>query len=118
MFPYWSNTLNDSSPSQNASSPFYQTCLPRKANNPPTVVSALGIVFSLLFLLPFASSFLHYPADLILFILYIVAFALLVNYIGPMNCGSVWDWHGITGKSACSKFKADSEYSPSRSILF
>lgn len=82
------------------------------------VVSALGIVFSLLFLLPFASSFLHYPADLILFILYIVAFALLVNYIGPMNCGSVWDWHGITGKSACSKFKADIAFTFLAAIFF
>jgi hypothetical protein len=43
------------------------------------VVAAIGILFSLIFLFPFAGSFLHWPADLLLFILYIVAFALLTN---------------------------------------
>jgi len=82
------------------------------------VVAAIGILFSLLFLLPFASSFLHWPADLLLFVMFIVAFALLTNYIGPMNCGSVWNWHGITGKSECSKFKADIAFCFLAAIFF
>ncbi|KAG0645172.1 hypothetical protein D0Z07_9289 [Hyphodiscus hymeniophilus] len=82
------------------------------------VVAALGILFSLIFLFPFANSFLHWPADLILFILYIVAFGLLVNYVGPMNCGSVWNWHGITGKSECAKSKADVAFAFLAAIFF
>jgi hypothetical protein len=35
-----------------------------------------------------------------------------------MNCGSVWDWHGITGKSACSKFKADIAFCFLAAIFF
>jgi hypothetical protein len=46
------------------------------------IVAALGIFFSLLFLLPFAGSFLHWPADLILFILFMVAFGLLTSVRG------------------------------------
>jgi len=82
------------------------------------VVAALGILFSLLFLLPFAGSFIHWPMDFILFILYMVAFGLLVNFIGPMSCGSVWNWNGITGDSQCSKFKADIAFAFLASIFF
>jgi len=82
------------------------------------VVAAIGILFSLLFLLPFASSFIHWPMDFVLFILFMVAFGLLANFIGPMNCGSVWNWHGITGKSQCSKFKADIAFCFLASIFF
>lgn len=43
------------------------------------VIAAIGILFSLLFLLPFMSSFLHWPMDLILFIGTMVAFGLLAH---------------------------------------
>jgi len=82
------------------------------------VVAGLGILFSLLFLLPFATSFIHWPADFILFALFMVAFGLLANFIGPMNCGSIWHWNGITGKSTCSKFKADIAFCFLASIFF
>jgi len=82
------------------------------------VVAAIGILFSLLFLLPFAASFIHYPADFLLFILFMIAFGLLANFIGPMHCGSIWNWHGITGKATCSKFKADIAFCFLASIFF
>jgi len=82
------------------------------------VVAAIGILFSLLFLLPFAGSFIHWPMDLLLFVLYMVAFGLLASFIAPMNCGSVWNWHGITGESQCSKFKADIAFCFLASIFF
>jgi hypothetical protein len=43
------------------------------------VAAAIGILFSLLFLLPFAGSFIHWPMDFILFALFMVAFGLLAN---------------------------------------
>jgi hypothetical protein len=63
------------------------------------------------------SSFLHWPADFILFALWMVAFGLLANFISPV-CGSVWNWQGITGKSQCSKFKADLAFCFLASIFF
>jgi len=82
------------------------------------VVSAIGILFALLFLLPFTRSIIHYPADFVLFVLFMVAFGLLANFIGPMHCGSIWNWHGITGKATCDKFKADVAFTFLASIFF
>jgi len=82
------------------------------------IVAAIGILFSLLFLLPFMASFVHWPLDFVLFILFMVAFGLLADFIGPMNCGSIWNWDGITGKATCSKFKADLAFCFLASIFF
>ncbi|CZT41398.1 related to integral membrane protein [Rhynchosporium secalis] len=80
------------------------------------VVAALGILFSLLFLLPFASSFLHWPADFFTSILFIVAFALLAHY--DQKCGSVWNWKGITESGACDKFKATMAFTFLAAVFF
>lgn len=82
------------------------------------IVAALGILVALMFLIPFASTFIHWPVDFVMFVLFMVAFGLLVNFIGPMDCGSVWNWNGITGKSECSKFKADIAFLFLASIFF
>jgi hypothetical protein len=81
------------------------------------VIAAIGILFSLLFLLPFAASFLHWPVDFLLFAGFMVAFGLLANYIGP-DCGSIWNWNGITGKGSCDKFKADIAFTFLAAIFF
>ncbi|KAF4632040.1 hypothetical protein G7Y89_g6094 [Cudoniella acicularis] len=82
------------------------------------VIAGISILFSLLFLLPFTASFIHYPVDFLLFIAWMIAFGLLANFIGPLNCGSVWNWHGITGQSTCSKWKADIAFCFLASIFF
>jgi hypothetical protein len=46
-----------------------------------------------------------------------VAFGLLANYIGS-DCGSIWNWNGITGNGSCSKFKADIAFTFLASIFF
>lgn len=82
------------------------------------VIAAIGILFSLIFLIPFASSFIHWPVDLLLFVGFMIAFGLLTNFIGPMNCGSIWNWNGITGKGVCSRLKADIAFCFLASIFF
>jgi len=82
------------------------------------VIAGLGILISLLFLIPFTSTFIHWPIDLFLFATWMIAFGLLVNFIGPMHCGSVWNWNGITGKGQCSKFKADIAFCFLASVFF
>jgi len=82
------------------------------------VVAGLAILFSLLFLFPFAGSFIHWPIDFLLFVGFMIAFGLLTSFIGPLHCGSVFNWHGITGKSTCSKFKADIAFCFLASIFF
>jgi hypothetical protein len=43
------------------------------------VIAAIGILFSLLFLFPFMTSFLHWPMDFLLFAGLMIAFGLLAN---------------------------------------
>jgi len=92
------------------------------------VVAGLSILLALLWLLPFTGSFIHWPVDFILFVSWIVAFGLLVDvshcpqtssafsstaanlkeqFIGPLNCGSVFNWGDLTQKGTCQKWKAD-----------
>lgn len=35
-----------------------------------------------------------------------------------MNCGSIWNWDGITGKSTCSQFKANIAFCFLASMFF
>lgn len=71
------------------------------------VVAALSIVLSLLFLLPFSSTFVHWPVDIFFSILWWVVFGLLVDLIGN-NCGGVFNWGNVAPRGdQCGKFKAD-----------
>lgn len=64
------------------------------------------MLLALIWLIPFKSGFVHHTADLVLFVLWIIAFGLLVNFIGPLHCGSIWAWGNITEKGTCQKWKA------------
>ncbi|KUJ15873.1 uncharacterized protein LY89DRAFT_97612 [Mollisia scopiformis] len=81
------------------------------------VIAAIGILFSLLFLLPFMASFVHWPMDFLLFAGLMIAFGLLAHYISP-SCGSIWNWHGIANGGSCDKFKADLAFLFMGSIFF
>ncbi len=70
------------------------------------IIAAISIFMALFWLIPTASSFLHYIADFVLFVLWMVAFGLLVNFIGPLHCGSVFAWGDITQKGTCQRWKA------------
>ncbi|KAJ1326546.1 hypothetical protein MN608_07993 [Microdochium nivale] len=71
------------------------------------VVAAIAIFFALIWLLPFSGSFVHYPFDMFMSILWFIAFGLLVHY-QDAACGKVFDWSGITvlGQSVCGRWKA------------
>lgn len=72
------------------------------------VIAALSMFFSLIWLIPFSWSFVHWPVDIILSLCWWAAFGLLVNMLDG-SCGYVFDWnnvHPISGDQ-CGKFKAD-----------
>jgi len=75
------------------------------------VIAAISVVVSLLFLLPFTSSFMHYPLDLILSLAYFAAFGALVNQVHRMNCGGAFAWNGILHGGVCSQWKAAEAFS-------
>ncbi|TPX16932.1 uncharacterized protein E0L32_003494 [Thyridium curvatum] len=72
------------------------------------VVAGLSILFSIVWLFPFAGSFVHYPADFLISVMWWVAFGLLVNWLDG-GCGYIFNWTGITlrGGDSCGKWKAD-----------
>ncbi|KAM0169696.1 hypothetical protein ACHAPF_009711 [Botrytis cinerea] len=43
------------------------------------VVAALGLFVSLFFMLPFTWNFIHWPIDFLMFVMYMIAFGLLVD---------------------------------------
>ncbi|PFH62598.1 hypothetical protein XA68_12850 [Ophiocordyceps unilateralis] len=71
------------------------------------VVAGISILLGLLWLLPFASTFSHWPADIFISLLWWASFALLVNLVGT-SCGAIFDWQNVspTGDE-CGRVKAD-----------
>ncbi|KAK7517824.1 integral membrane protein [Phyllosticta citriasiana] len=74
------------------------------------VIAALSIFFSLIWMIPFTFTFLHYPFDLFLSLAWFASFGLLVDWIGDINCGRAFHWGGLTDNSYCSKWKADEAF--------
>jgi len=79
---------------------------PHKREIYTEVIAAISVVLSLFFLLPFTSSFMHYPLDLIMSLAYFAAFGALVNQVHKMNCGGAFEWNGILHGGTCNKWKA------------
>jgi hypothetical protein len=71
------------------------------------VVAGLAIFLSLIWLLPFSGSFVHWPVDIFISILWFVAFGLIVNLLGG-SCGGTFNWDNIAlrGDDQCGKWKA------------
>jgi len=76
-----------------------------------TVIAALSVLVSLVWLIPFTSSFMHYPFDLLLSFGWFAAFGVLVNYIHKINCGSAFQWAGLAHNNTCSRWKATEAFS-------
>ncbi|KAK4245987.1 hypothetical protein C7999DRAFT_42523 [Corynascus novoguineensis] len=54
------------------------------------VVASLTILFSIIFVAPFMYSFRAFPADLALFVMWLVLFSLLATRTGTHTCSSRW----------------------------
>ncbi|KAJ0273578.1 hypothetical protein COL940_003586 [Colletotrichum noveboracense] len=71
------------------------------------VVSSISMVLALVWLLPFSGSFVHWPMDIFISILWFVSFGLLVNLIGD-GCGPVFDWSNVSPRGDdCGRHKAN-----------
>ncbi|UNI20637.1 hypothetical protein JDV02_006709 [Purpureocillium takamizusanense] len=82
------------------------------------VVAALSIFFALIWLVPFSSTFIHWPVDLLLSVLWWVSFGLLVDLIGS-SCGAVFDWDNVAPRGdQCGKFKANIAFAFLSAVLW
>jgi len=50
------------------------------------IVASLSLFASVVLLIPFTATFTIFPLDLLLFVLWLVAFSLLADFIAPLNC--------------------------------
>ncbi|TGO87532.1 hypothetical protein BPOR_0220g00100 [Botrytis porri] len=82
------------------------------------IVAALGLFFSLFFMLPFTWNFIHWPIDFLMFVMYMISFGLLIDFITPLKCGSKFNWHGVFGSSACARWKSDVAFAFLASLFF
>ncbi|KAI0386829.1 marvel domain-containing protein [Hypomontagnella monticulosa] len=71
------------------------------------VVAGIAIFLSIIWLFPFAGSFVHWPVDILISICWFVAFGLLVNFLNG-TCGYVFDWDNVSFRRGdqCGKWKA------------
>ena len=75
------------------------------------VIAGVSILFSLLWLLPFAGGFYSWPLDLVLSAAWFAAFGLLVDQLSGQNCGRTFNWSGITHAGFCNRWKAAQAFS-------
>ncbi|KAI1178121.1 membrane-associating domain-containing protein [Nemania sp. FL0916] len=71
------------------------------------VVAGIAIFFSLIWLIPFSGTFIHWPLDFLISVTWFAAFGLLVNWLDG-SCGAVFDWNNVTifNDDQCGKWKA------------
>ncbi|KAI0110819.1 marvel domain-containing protein [Nemania sp. FL0031] len=71
------------------------------------VVAGIAIFFSLIWLIPFSGTFVHWPVDILISFTWFAAFGLLVDYLGS-SCGAVFDWNNVSilHGDQCGKWKA------------
>jgi uncharacterized membrane protein len=74
------------------------------------VVAIISVLLSLVWLLPFTSTFLHYPFDLFMSVAWFAAFGVLVNWIHKIDCGGAFHWGGLYHNNTCSQWKADEAF--------
>ncbi|KAH6645609.1 hypothetical protein BKA67DRAFT_651344 [Truncatella angustata] len=58
-----------------------------------TVVASISAFVSIILFIPFTYSFLAFPLDFILFVLWLVAFCLLEALTGTHACSARWYWN-------------------------
>ncbi|GJN70818.1 hypothetical protein PLICBS_004878 [Purpureocillium lilacinum] len=82
------------------------------------VVAALSIFFALIWLVPFSSTFIHWPVDLFMSVLWWASFGLLVDLVGS-SCGAVFNWDNVSPRGdQCGKFKADIAFAFLSAVLW
>jgi len=76
-----------------------------------TIIAAWSVVLSLLWLLPFTHTFMHYPLDLLTSFGWFAAFGALVDWIHRINCGQAFNWGFIYHGGVCGQWKAAEAFS-------
>ncbi|EXJ94056.1 hypothetical protein A1O1_02449 [Capronia coronata CBS 617.96] len=83
------------------------------------IIAGISILLGLLWLLPFASGFFHWPVDLLLSFAWFAAFGLLVNYVNRTTCGGhTFDWGHLTRGGFCQRWRSTEAFSFLSAIIW
>ncbi|QPH04830.1 hypothetical protein C2857_002173 [Epichloe festucae Fl1] len=81
-------------------------------------VSGIAIFLALIWLFPFSGTFVHWPVDVFVSILWWVAFGLLADLLGS-SCGAIFRWDNVSPRGdQCGRFKAALAFSFLSAILW
>ncbi|KAK4120476.1 hypothetical protein N657DRAFT_579516, partial [Parathielavia appendiculata] len=87
------------------------------------ILASISTLFSIVFMAPFMHSFLAWPADFALFIMWLVLFCLLITRTGTHTCSGAWfsnywgfywgGWRRVTpfGTTGCDYWRTDLAFS-------
>ncbi|KAL6866225.1 hypothetical protein ACO1O0_002332 [Amphichorda felina] len=83
------------------------------------VVAGIAIFFSLIWLIPFSSTFTHWPLDIIISLCWWAVFGLLVDDLDGSACGGVFYWGNVSLRGdPCGKFKTVIAFSFLSAVLW
>ncbi|KAL2868493.1 MARVEL domain-containing protein [Aspergillus lucknowensis] len=82
------------------------------------VVAGISILFGIIWLIPFSSSFFTWPLDFLISMAWFAAFGVQVDANKKLNCGSIWHWGSITDDSYCGRWKAAQAFSFLSAIIW
>ncbi|KAE9961051.1 hypothetical protein BLS_005704 [Venturia inaequalis] len=68
-------------------------------------IALYSLILSMIWLIPFTATFLHYPLDLSASLLYFVAFAILQEWIYHFGCGRIFEWNGEYHRGQCLTYR-------------
>lgn len=81
-------------------------------------VSGIAIFLALIWLFPFSGTFVHWPVDIFVSILWWVAFGLLADLLGS-SCGAIFHWDNVSPRGdQCGRFKAALAFSFLSALLW
>ncbi|OAL40295.1 hypothetical protein AYO20_00031 [Fonsecaea nubica] len=76
------------------------------------IVAGISLLLGLLWLLPFAGGFFHWPMDIILSFAWFASFGLLVEWASGTGCdGDTFDWNQISFHGFCGRYRAAEAFS-------
>ncbi|KIW97967.1 uncharacterized protein Z519_01551 [Cladophialophora bantiana CBS 173.52] len=76
------------------------------------IVAGISLLLGLLWLLPFAGGFFHWPMDIILSFAWFASFGLLVEWANGTSCdGDTFDWNQISFHGFCGRYRSAEAFS-------
>ncbi|TID18951.1 integral membrane protein [Venturia nashicola] len=74
-------------------------------------IALYSLILSMIWLIPFTATFLHYPLDAFASIFYFVAFAILQEWIYHYGCGRIFEWNGEYHMGQCMTYRTMTAFS-------